>query len=132
MYEPVNGRFCRHWFFEDRVPLGENKVTGNDDAARFVALGQQHKQSVSLFPGMRDVGDVVNDQGFVSVQALDELVQRQVSFADQKILHERGCRAVEHAPEYSISLQICQKCLLSSSEIGKSRDEENEHDKCRG
>ena len=82
MYQSINRCLCGHRVFEDRVPLREDKVAGNDDAASFVSLGQQHEKNVSLVSSLRDVRYVVDDQCFVFVQVFDEWVQRQISLAD--------------------------------------------------
>lgn len=82
MYQAIDRGLCSHRVFEDRVPLREYKVAGNDDAAGFVSLCQQHEKNVSLVSSLRNVGYVVDDQCFVFVEALDERVERQISLAD--------------------------------------------------
>ncbi len=49
MHDAIYGGGCGHRILEDAFPVAEGEVAGNQDAATFVAFGQQVEQDLHLF-----------------------------------------------------------------------------------
>ena len=65
MHEPVDGGHSGHLVFEDLVPLGEDQIGTDHDAATFVAFGQEGEEHLHFLPVLLDVADIVEDDDFV-------------------------------------------------------------------
>ena len=60
--DPVNGgRGCQR-VLEDPVPFREDQIGSYDDAAPFIALGQEGEQDLHLFPALLHIAQVVDNQ----------------------------------------------------------------------
>ena len=75
VHEPVDQRGGDHRVAEDLAPGLEPAVAGDDDAAAFVAAGDQREQQVRGLAFEREVADLVDDQQLVALQAPELLVE---------------------------------------------------------
>ena len=76
---PIDGRRGGHGIFEDLVPLREDQVRGDDDAAAFVTLRQERKEYFHLVARLLNIADVVEDQNFIGIQAAEFRFEPQVA-----------------------------------------------------
>lgn len=49
VHEPIDSGHCRHFVFENFVPLRERQVAGDDDGAALIPFSEQNEQNVGLF-----------------------------------------------------------------------------------
>ena len=88
MNQPVYRSRRDHGVLEDRFPLGERQIRGDQDAAAFVALGQEREEHVHLVPLLPDIADVIDDQGVVLREPLQHPWQLEVPLRHQELLDE--------------------------------------------
>ena len=85
--EAVDRSRRRHLVLEDLFPLREGKIAG--DRAALIAVGQKRKEDLHLLTRVLDVADVIEDQGVVSVPALEQAGQVEVTLGDQELLDQK-------------------------------------------
>lgn len=87
--EVVDRSRRRHLVLEDLFPLREGKIAGDHDRAALIAVGQKRKEDLHLLTRVLDVADVIEDQGVVSVPALEQAGQVEVTLGDQELLDQK-------------------------------------------
>ena len=86
--DAVDGSGRGHGVFEDLVPLRKDQVGSDDDAAAFVAFGQQGEEHFHFVAGLLDVADVVEDEHFEAIEAAEFVFEQQVAFGAQQVIHQ--------------------------------------------
>ena len=76
VHESVDQGRGDHRVAEDLAPGFEPAVAGDDDAAAFVAAGDQGEEEVRGLAFEGEVADLVDDQQLVALEALKFLVER--------------------------------------------------------
>jgi hypothetical protein len=56
---------------KDLVPLGENKIGGNNDTAPFIAFSQKSKKDLHFLTGLLDIANVIEDDHGEAVEAFE-------------------------------------------------------------
>ena len=82
---------------EDRAPLAERLVGGDEQGAVLVAGADQLEQHAGFGLILSDIGDVVEDEQVVLVQFADGGLQGQFATRDLEFLHQVGGARVEDA-----------------------------------
>lgn len=67
--EPVDGRHAGHGVLEDPVPLREDQVAGDQQAAPFVGIADELEEHLHLFAVVFDIAQLVDHDGGVAIQA---------------------------------------------------------------
>jgi len=88
VYDAINGGSGGHGVFEDLLPLGENQVGCDDDAAAFVTFGQQGEKHFHLVAGLLDIADVVENDDFVGVEVAQLVFKQQVALGAQEFVNK--------------------------------------------
>ena len=96
--QPVDGGSGGHGVFEDAIPLAEDEVAGEHQAAAFVAFGQEGEEHFHLFGALLDVAEVVEDDDVVAIHLFQPGLEAQVAFGDEHLLDEvEGAAEVDGA-----------------------------------
>ena len=98
MDQAVDGGCGCHGVFEDALPLAEGQVARQQDAASFIALGEEREQDFHFISVVLDVADVVDDERVVACQAFEEPLEAQVLFGPQELLDQQAAGREIHAP----------------------------------
>jgi len=61
MNKPVNGCCCGHGIFKNLFPFGERQIAGDHQTTLFIAICQEGKQHLHLFPALLDVPNIINN-----------------------------------------------------------------------
>ena len=62
------------------VPLGEDQIAADHDAAPLVAFGKEGEEHLHLLAALLDVAEVVQDHDLEAVQALEQRRESQPAF----------------------------------------------------
>src|SRR5262245_60244727 len=89
MDQAIDRRRRRHRIFEDSLPLAENKIAREQHASSLVTVRQEREEHIHLFTALLHVADVVDNQRFVLVEPLQFLLQLQIMFGLQQLLHQQ-------------------------------------------
>jgi hypothetical protein len=87
--QPVNRGHGGHGVLEDAVPLREDEVGRDQDAAPLVAPGQQGKEHLHFVAVMLHVADVIQDQAGEALELGQLLREPQISLLP-KIIYDRA------------------------------------------
>ena len=77
---------------EDPLPVREDQVAGQQDAATFVTMGQQCEENLHFLPALLNVADVIDYESLEAIQFLELLLQSQIDFGPQQSLVPAGRR----------------------------------------
>lgn len=70
---------CRHAFaLEDLAPFTEGQVAGDQQAAAFVAIGEDLEQQLGSGAAEREVAEFVHDQQVDFVEPLQQLIKAEL------------------------------------------------------
>ena len=95
--EAVDGGDGGGFVGEDAVPLSEGLVGGDEEGAVFVACGDEFEEDAGFGLILGDVGEVVEDEEVVSVEASEQVGEGEVASGALHVLHEVGGSREEDA-----------------------------------
>jgi hypothetical protein len=100
MHDAVNRCNRSERVFEDALPLREDQIGRQTDAALLVAVTQQGKKHLHFILVMLYIADVIQDQAGIAMQLHQFLRQAQIAFGGKPPLHElrRG------GPQHGVAL----------------------------
>jgi hypothetical protein len=98
VHEAVNRGRCRHRVLEDRFPLRERRIGGDQHTAALAAFREKREQDLHLVPALLYITQIVDDESFVISQFSNRAAQPQFFFSEQEILHQTGARGERHFP----------------------------------
>jgi len=107
-----------HRVLEDPVPLREDQVRRQNDAAPLVTLSQQREEHLHFVPVVLHIADVVQNQTRKAVETGQFARQAQVALGGQQLLHQ-GRRA---RPQHRVALPdqlvaYCRRKVAFSSSM---------------
>jgi len=124
MDNAVNCGSSGHGIFEDLVPLGEDEVGSDDDAAAFVAFGQQSKKDFHLITRLLNIADVVKDEHFKAIQATELEFQFEIASGAEKLIDKTiGWGEKDTATAVNEFVSNCGS-KMSFSSAGQSENEQ--------
>ena len=80
MYKAVNCCGCCHRVLEYSVPLGEDKIRGNQDTFSLVSFGQKSKEYLHFLLLLLDIPQVIYDYSLKAIQTSHFSLEGKVSF----------------------------------------------------
>ena len=98
VHEPVHRCHGGHGVFEDLIPLAEDEVRTQQDAATLVALRKQGEEHFHFFAALLQVADVVEDEHFVAVEFLEFFFQPELAFGCEELAHDFEGGSKEDTP----------------------------------
>ena len=83
MDQPIYCCCGGHGILEDPIPLTEDQVGGDLQAAPFVPLGKESEQHLHFFTALLHITDVVQYHDLEAVKLLEHLFDFQLTFGNQ-------------------------------------------------
>ena len=87
MYETIDSGHGGERVLEDLVPLREDQIATDHDAAPLVTFGQEGEKHFHFFAALLDVSDVVKNDDAVAVQPLEQGRELERRFSRQELLN---------------------------------------------
>ena len=86
--DAVNCGSGGHGIFKDLIPLGKDQVGCDDDAAAFITFSEQSEEHLHFVARLLDIADVIEDQNVEAIEMAEFLLEEQVAFSTQEVVHE--------------------------------------------
>ncbi len=100
VHQPVDGGECHGGVGEDAVPIAEGLICGDGDGASFVSGADQLEQDAGFGLVLGDVGEVIENDQLVFVEAGDGCLEGEFAASDLQFLDQIGGSGEEHAPDF--------------------------------
>ena len=98
VHQPVDGGQGHRRVGEDAVPIAEGLICCDGDGASFVSGADQFKQDAGFGLVLGDVGEVIENDQVVFVEARDGGLESKFAASDLQFLDQIGGSGEEHAP----------------------------------
>ncbi len=90
MHESVDGRHGHGLVGEDGIPVRKGAIAGDDEAAVFVAFGDEFEEDAGFGLVFSDVAEVVEDEAVDVVEFGQQCRQGEVAACGLQSLHQVG------------------------------------------
>jgi hypothetical protein len=100
VHQPVDGGECHGRVGEDAVPIAEGLICRDCDGTSFISGTDQFKQDAGFGLVLGDVGEVIENDQLVFVEAGDGCLESEFAARDLQLLDQIGGAGEEHAPDF--------------------------------
>jgi len=98
VHQPACGSQCHGRVGEDAVPIAEGLIGGDGDGAALVSGADQVKEDAGFGLVLGDIGEVIEDDQLVFVEAGDGGLEGGFAACDLQLPDQIGGAGEEHAP----------------------------------
>lgn len=121
--DPVDRR-RGHRVLDDAIPLAEDDVARDEDAAALVTFREECEEHLHLVATLLDVADVVEDDGVETVQQRELLFEAQVALGGEQPLYQgvRGGEQDAVAPQYKLVADGADEVRLAATWQAEGED----------